>query len=471
VSARTLGKIRELLMADAWVELHGMLGTLEQAAPLHDLCADEARKAGLELQDNLARLENLLKASLSARRSRRPASQEVAGTVWSTAAWDHSDLSAAELRAAMAALRAFPLQGPSTGSLLKLADYVVRLREALAANAWGEVYALLNGVSDGDLTQNDEVRSAGMELEAMRVFVEAELRASLEAGRSLKIVGKAVKVFVDKSHFLPISWDHSSIKEGLDRLNAAHAQVSSFPGVSDREGVPSLLELAALLARLRKLLLSTEASALLKSDPWEALGSALEAINLPSHLVHDEVIMCRQEYLQHELEKATKSLHQPSLKRNLAMATAAGMLPVEKPVYQALGVFIDPPEYVINLPKPKVEGVPIEVGPDESGQLILKVKIRGAKTIQWNKNGIALKEGADGGRIQGVNGVVLTMSKMFPRDDQMVLQCVAKNKFGVVKSNPIKTRPLQSPQEVHQGSQEKAHGSHQEAEKSQACMP
>jgi len=201
-----------------------------------------------------------------------------------------------------------------------------------------------------------------------------------------------------------------------------------------------LLELAALVARLRKLLLSTDASSMLKTDPWEQLGAALEAITLPSHLLHDEVVMARQEYLTHELEKATKSLDQAALKRNLAMATGAGMLPVEKPVYQALGVFIDPPEYVINLPKPKIEGVPIEVGPDASGQLVLKVKIRGAKTIQWVKNGLALKEGADGGRIKGVETIELTLTKMFPRDENMTLQCIAKNKFGVVKSNAIKIR-------------------------------
>jgi len=295
-------------------------------------------------------------------------------------------------------------------------------------------------VTDGELTQHDEVRSAGMEVDDMRQHVETELRNALESGHSLKIVGKAVKVFVDKSHFLPITWDHSSVKDGLARLQAAHTAVSSFPGVAEREGVGALLELAALVARLRKLLLSTDASSMLKTDPWEQLGAALEAITLPSHLLHDEVVMARQEYLTHELEKATKSLDQAALKRNLAMATGAGMLPVEKPVYQALGVFIDPPEYVINLPKPKIEGVPIEVGPDASGQLVLKVKIRGAKTIQWVKNGLALKEGADGGRIKGVETIELTLTKMFPRDENMTLQCIAKNKFGVVKSNAIKIR-------------------------------
>jgi len=429
------GKVRELLMADSWAELHVMLGTLEQGPPLHELCAEEARRASVELQDNLAFLEARLKAALAAKRSKRPAS-----VTSGTAAWDHSELSALELREAMAALRGFPLQGPSTASLLRISDLVVRIRESLLSTSWGELCGILNSVTDGELTQHDEVRSAGMEVDDMRQHVETELRNALESGHSLKIVGKAVKVFVDKSHFLPITWDHSSVKDGLARLQAAHTAVSSFPGVAEREGVGALLELAALVARLRKLLLSTDASSMLKTDPWEQLGAALEAITLPSHLLHDEVVMARQEYLTHELEKATKSLDQAALKRNLAMATGAGMLPVEKPVYQALGVFIDPPEYVINLPKPKIEGVPIEVGPDASGQLVLKVKIRGAKTIQWVKNGLALKEGADGGRIKGVETIELTLTKMFPRDENMTLQCIAKNKFGVVKSNAIKIR-------------------------------
>ena len=116
------------------------------------------------------------------------------------------------------------------------------------------------------------------------------------------------------------------------------------------------------------------------------------------------------------------------------------MLPVEKPVYVALAVFIDPPEFVLNLPPPDAEGSPLEVGADASGRIRLTVKVRGAKELQWVKNGIALKEGADGGRISGVTTTSLLLSHMLPRDDKQELQCVAKNKFGVVKSNKVKIR-------------------------------
>ena len=230
------------------------------------------------------------------------------------------------------------------------------------------------------------------------------------------------------------------MNEGVERLKKAVATVSAFPGVKERQGIGPLLELASLIARVRTLILKTDAAALVKTNPWEELLQCLEAITIPSHLLNDEVVMARQEYLTYELERASKALDQKALKVGLAMATSAGMLTCEKPVYHALGVFIDPPEFVINLPKPPVEGIPVEVGPDASGELHLKVKIRGAKTIQWMKNGIALKEGGDGGRVTGVEGQELNFSKMFGRDEGMLLQCVAKNKFGIVKSHIIKVR-------------------------------
>ena len=443
-SARTIAKLRELLLTDSWKELHNMLGSLERSTPLHELCVEEARRASVELQDNLAMLENNVRSCLEANRSKRQSSPPLVGGVPS-AAWDHSELTPNQLRDAMNALRAFPLQGPASAGLIKLGELIVRIREALAstdheATAWGELVGILGSVTDADLMQNDEVRNAGIELEEMRAWIETELKAALESGRSLKIVGKPVKVFIDKSQFLPVSWDHTSMNEGVERLKKAVATVSAFPGVKERQGIGPLLELASLIARLRTLILKTEAAALVKTNPWEELLQCLEAITIPSHLLNDEVVMARQEYLTYELERASKALDQKALKVGLAMATSAGMLTCEKPVYHALGVFIDPPEFVINLPKPPVEGIPVEVGPDASGELHLKVKIRGAKTIQWMKNGIALKEGGDGGRVTGVEGQELKFSKMFGRDEGMLLQCVAKNKFGIVKSHIIKVR-------------------------------
>ena len=179
---------------------------------------------------------------------------------------------------------------------------------------------------------------------------------------------------------------------------------------------------------------------LVQCEKWDQLLALLDGLTIPSHMVHDEVVMARQEYLTGALEEATRSLDQAVLKKCLAMATGAGMLPCEKPVYQALQVFIDPPEYVINLPKELKPGTPYELGPDADGQIVLTVKVRGSQNLHWTKNGIALKEGADGGRIKGVETPVLTITKMLGRDEGMKLQCIAKNKFGTVKSNEVKVR-------------------------------
>jgi len=322
------------------------------------------------------------------------------------------------------------LQGAATASLLKLCEFICRVRDLLAGESWGELCGVLASTTDAELMQNDEVRAAGIEVEEMRVQVVHQLTAALEQGRSLKIVGKKVRVFVDNSHFLPITFDHSGMAEGVEKLEAAVAAVGAFPGVADREGVGAQLELASLVLKLRHLIVK---------EDWAELGASLDVIMLPSHLYHDEIKMARQEYLTHELERAAKALDQRALKAGLAMATAAGMLPVEKPVYAALGVFIDPPEFIVNLPKPRGT-TPAEVHPGADGQLELSVKIRGATSLHWTKNGIALKEGADGGRILGVETPTLTLTRMLGRDENQKLQCVAKNKFGVIKSHEVAIR-------------------------------
>ena len=58
------------------------------------------------------------------------------------------------------------------------------------------------------------------------------------------------------------------------------------------------------------------------------------------------------------------------------------MLPVEKPVYFALERFIDPPEFLIDLPKEPESGVPAEVSPDAAGQIVLQVQVRGEQSLQ-----------------------------------------------------------------------------------------
>ena len=425
-SAGTIVQLRELLSANSWPQVHAFIETSDHGAKLHELCAEEMRHAGVEMQDHLAHLEASMRAALEQHRSKRVASGS---------AWDHKDLSVGELNEASATLRAFPLQSTTAVGLVRLGELVATVREKLLAQSWGELCALLESVSDAVLLQNDEVRAATLEVEEMRTRVIGDLSDAMSAGRSLKVVGKKVNVFVDKTYFLPIAWDHSGLSGGLAGLKAAVNAVGAFPGVSDKPEVGPMLTLATLLLRLRTLI---------AAEQWSELLDALDAISLPSHLTHDEVLMARQEYLTVELERAAHALDQKALKKALAMATGAGMLPVEKPVYRALGVFIDPPEYILNLRPPSSDGALHEVMPAADGRIVLTVKVRGATSLQWNKNGIALKEGADGGRISGVAAEVLTFSRTLGRDENQKLQCVAKNKFGVVKSHEVKIRLVKS---------------------------
>ena len=39
-------------------------------------------------------------------------------------------------------------------------------------------------------------------------------------------------------------------------------------------------------------------------------------------------------------------------------------------------MFIDPPEFVINLKPPPHDGTPYEISPDTNGQIVLTVKVR-----------------------------------------------------------------------------------------------
>ena len=46
----TLVRVRELLSACAWTELHALLQTIEHGLALHPLCAEEARRAWAQLK-------------------------------------------------------------------------------------------------------------------------------------------------------------------------------------------------------------------------------------------------------------------------------------------------------------------------------------------------------------------------------------------------------------------------------------
>ena len=102
-------------------------------------------------------------------------------------------------------------------------------------------------------------------------------------------------------------------------------------------------------------------------------------------------------------------------------------------------VFIDPPEFITQPGKMynrdlDGDGLPdVEAWPDKNGRIVLRVKYRG-DTIQWYKNEIALKEGADGGRISGVASDTLVFSQLLGRDRNQKLWAVAKNKWGASRA-------------------------------------
>lgn len=195
------------------------------------------------------------------------------------------------------------------------------------------------------------------------------------------------------------------------------------------EGSKELLATAQISLKLRKLIIEHR---------WPDLGEALEAMTTLAEQRLDEVNTAWQEYLCHELERATKALDQAALKKALARATAVGMLPCEKPVERALDVFIDPPEFVVNLH----EG---DVFPSADGKLVLKIKVRGATSLHWVKNDIALREGADGGRIKGVETPELTFTHLLGRDANQKVWCIAQNKWGVITTHKVTLRTEAAP--------------------------
>ena len=75
------------------------------------------------------------------------------------------------------------------------------------------------------------------------------------------------------------------------------------------------------------------------------------------------------------------------------------------------------------------------------------VKVRGATTLHWVKNGIALKEGADGGRIKGVATPTLTFTHLLGRDADQKVWCIAENKWGKVESSKAQLRTERQPDE------------------------
>jgi len=264
----------------------------------------------------------------------------------------------------------------------------------------------------------EEVVSARDEMADMLVVLERELLAGLKAGRSVKKMGAKTRLnFADKTYVIAVTWDHSELS--TERLTASIDAMLGFPLV--HPNTQKLVKMAKLAIRLRGCLASAK---------WDELRQVFADAQTDKAVSGmDELRMAEQEFLCFELERVTKTKDQKMLKEALAKATAVGMLPSEKPVYKALQVFVDPPEY---LSQPSGD-----VWPDARGYVVLVVNVRSADTIQWVKNGIALKEGADGGRISGTETNTLIISKLLGRDKNQKVWAVAKNKWGTVQSSTV----------------------------------
>ena len=89
-----------------------------------------------------------------------------------------------------------------------------------------------------------------------------------------------------------------------------------------------------------------------------------------------------------------------------------------------------------------------EAHPDAEGRVRLSIQVRNATSLQWVKNGINLKEGADGGRIMGVDKPELLITRLLGRDKDQKVWCVAKNKWGTVQSKQIILRVPASVQQA-----------------------
>lgn len=400
-----------------------------QVISLHEIAADEARRAAQELQDVAAFLEQAVQRLLDSGRSKPLAANAL---VDKKGRWDHSGLQVEPLREAAATLEKHPLRGATAATLLARAEVVSQLRETLRSENWAALARLLKTFSS-EQRQLDEVQSAAQEMEDMRAATEIELKEALQAGKSVKIIG-AKTTLSTKEWYVAVTWDHSGLAEGIARLEASVDFLVSFP--EQKAGMDKLLAQAAHALAVRKLV---------RDADWAGLRAQLEREDDGLNGQMDESVTGWQELLCEELRVATGSPPKPgvpgvapdqkALGKHLAAANLRGLLPQEAPVFKALAVYIDPPEYLIDLDHP--EG---DVYPDDSGEVVLTVKVRGASTYRWLKNSVQLKEGADNGRIVGVEGASLTFKNIVGRDVDQKVWCEATNKWGTVKSRVVSLR-------------------------------
>jgi len=422
-SAKKLARLRTLLKDEDWAEVQVCVDQLEPClASLHESAGEEVKRARLELVDIYVELEGNVTTALEHGRSKP--------NVDKNGFWDHSSLLVDELKAAAQALSTYPLKTPAADVLVEKAMSIVAVREKLFTCSWGQLAHVLKGFSP-EVVAIDEIAQAAVELEQMRTATESALREALLVGRSVKVVGTK-KIRMGADWFVNVEWDHSGINDGLERLETAAQVVREFPP-------PRADAAEELLAQTEH---SSKLRTMCRDASWGPLRALLEASEGGPFdgKKMDEAGMAWQELLCHELSVATGSRGVPSdqagLKVALAQAAVRGLLPHEAPVFRALDKFIDPPEFQIDL---EYEGDDVFPDPD-TGRVVLSVKVRAATTLRWLKNGVELKEGADGGRITGVTTETLSFSKIVGRDTDQKVYCEATNKWGVVKSKVVYLR-------------------------------
>ena len=403
--------LRQALLATDWAEVSTMM---QQATdfPLQDAMGnEEVQQAALELEDTAQAAEEAVATAMEGGRSKRGATAE-------SYTWDHSGLEVSPLEEAIGQLQKFPVPRPTAAATLAKGRVVLAVRKALLEQDWGVLQNYLDkGIEEKEHLQLDEVVAARRELQDASKAVTESIVAALKTGRSTKVYGK--KTATDKlgSKFVTeIKWDRSGLS--TERLTAAVAAAKKFPSDSMPPEIAKLYEQAAAASTARELL---------AADDFPKLKAFLEGLPVELAREMDELKMCWQEYLTWELAKVTKSKKQDELKRVLKDASEYGMKNDEKPVWAALEVFVDPPTIIYQ--------PPAQMWPDAAGKVTLRCNIRSADTIAWYKNGIPLKEGADGGRVTGVATNQVVFSKLLGRDKGAKIYARGKNKWGQVETS------------------------------------
>ena len=97
------------------------------------------------------------------------------------------------------------------------------MRDNLKERRWAQ---LVDSIAkcESELRELEEVAAAQTEFDETRQLTEDELSSALISGRSLKQIGKKTTIsFADNSYVVEVLWDHSGLKDGMERLRCGAA--------------------------------------------------------------------------------------------------------------------------------------------------------------------------------------------------------------------------------------------------------